>query len=197
MAEVLDHNIDYSYDYTLIVGSLKEIREYVYRCEKDRSLPRWKFTKDRQHWTYRNITDAGWPIKDGLKLNLKKGTRTRAMLMSPKTFWRAEKASTLTLQAAFKTEATSAKLLLQPYGKLAAGDWPQWGPERGADQAKRPKPAAAVVVPIKIIGDGQMRTVKVDLSAYPAYRGGMTQVRIQLPQGPGWARIRAVGFMGE
>ena len=189
--EILDHNIDYSYNYTLIVGSLKEIREYVYEREKNRKLPHWEFAKDRQHWTYKNITDAGWPIADGLKFKLE--NKRNALLQSPKAFWRADEASTLVMRAAFKTEATSLKVYLQPYDELAAGDWPQWSKE----QKKRPKPAAPVVVPVKIVGDGQMRTLKVDLSDYAAYKGGMTQVRMQLPQGPGWARVGAFGFEGK
>ena len=124
--EVLDHNIVYTYDYTLIVGSLREIRDHVYDREKDRPLPRWEFKGDRQHWIFEGITDKGWPIKDGLRVAL--GT-TNAFLASPETFWQAELAPTLSLRASFATAAKSAKLLLQPYDKLAAGDWAQWGPE--------------------------------------------------------------------
>lgn len=45
------------------------------------------------------------------------------------------------------------------------------------------------MVPLTIEGDGQVRTVEVDLSAQPNYRGGMTQVKLVLPPGPGSARI--------
>ena len=76
----------------------------------------------------------------------------------------------------------------QPYDAVAAGDWAQWGPER----AKRPKPARPVVVPIKITGDGRVRTLEIDLSAQPDYRGAMTQIKLLLPPGPGAARIHAV-----
>jgi len=96
------------------------------------------------------------------------------------------------LRAAFTmpgtTPATSAQLLLQPYDELAAGDWAQWGDERAA----RPQPAPPVVVPLNIEGDGRMRTVEVDLTGLPNYRGGMTQVKLRLPPGPGTARILAV-----
>jgi hypothetical protein len=111
-----------------------------------------------------------------------------ATLASPKTFWRAESAPTLTLRAAFHTTGASATLLVQPYDELAAGDWAQWGPER----AERPAPAAPVAVPLAIEGDGQVRTLEVDLSAHPGYRGGMTQIRLLLPPGPGSAQILAV-----
>ncbi|MGK0218846.1 MAG: hypothetical protein ACI9HE_002342 [Planctomycetota bacterium] len=185
IAEVLDHDIVYTYDYTLIVGSLEEIRAHVYEREQDRSLPHWMFARDRQHWTLVNTTDEGWPIRDGLRVRL---GPSNAALVSQKTFWRAEAAPTLSLRAAFTTSATSAKLLLQPYDELAAGDWAQWGEER----ALRPKPGPPVVVPFTIVGDGQVRTLQIDLAGQPNYVGGMTQVKLLLPSGPGSARIFAV-----
>jgi hypothetical protein len=185
VGEILDHNIVYTYDYTLIVGSLKEIRDHVYQRERSRTLPRWDFARDRQHWIYENTLDEGWPIADGLRVRL---GPANAALAGPQTSWRAEDAPTLSLRAAFTTAATSAKLLLQPYDELAAGDWAQWGPER--DQ--RPKPAPPVAVPFKIIGDGRARTMEIDLTGQAAYRGGMTRVKLLLPPGPGSARIHAI-----
>ena len=183
--EVLDHNIVYTYDYTLVVGSLQEIRDHVYKREKNRALPRWEFKGDRQHWYCQNVTDAGWPIKDGLRVNL--GPRN-ATLVSPKTFWRAKEAPTLLLRAEFKTSATTAQLLLQPYDRLDAGDWAQWGP----DKARRPKPAPPVVVPFEIDGDGGVRDMEIDLSGNPRCRGAMTQIKLRLPSGTGTATILAV-----
>jgi hypothetical protein len=183
--EILDHNIVYTYDYALVVGSVKDIRDFVYQREKNRSLPRWTFAKDRQHWIYENITDAGWPIRDGLRFTLGPPS---ANLVSPKTFWRAEEAPVLVLRAGFRTAAKSGTILLQPYDRLAAGDWAQWGPER--DQ--RPKPAPAIEVPFQIQGDGVVRDLAIDLSKVEAYRGSMTQVKIRLPAGEGTAIIHAV-----
>jgi len=185
--EILDHDIVYSYDYTLIVGSLKEIRDHVYQHEKSRSLPRWEFAADRQHWICEHSTDEGWPIRDGLRMRLGPANAT---LAGPKTFWRAEDAPTLSLRAAFTTKATTAQLLLQPYDDFAAGDWAQWGDKR----AKRPKPAPPVVVPVTIAGDGTVRNIEVDLSKHPAYRGGMTQVKLRLPGCEGSVTLHAVNL---
>lgn len=185
--EILDHNIVYTYDYQLIVGSLEEIRAYVYKCERSRSLPSWDFKSDRQHWTCHNITDKGWPIKEGLSFALGPKNATAA---SPHTFWRAEDAPKLTLRAGFKTPAKSAKILLQPYDSLAAGDWAQWGPE----QAKRPAPAPPVEIPFPIEGDGHLRNIEIDLASHSKYRGAMTQIKILLPDGEGSAIIRSVNF---
>jgi len=187
--EILDHNIVYTYDYTLIVGSLNEIRDYVYKCEKKRSLPRWEFKDDRQHWICQNVTDAGWPIKEGLRVAL---GSDKVALVSPKTFWRAEDAPTLSLRASFTISAKSAKILLQPYDCLTAGDWAQWGPGR----SKRPKPAPPLTFPFKIKGDGKVRNLEIDLASHSKYRGGMTQIKLLLPTGKGTATLHAVELKG-
>lgn len=186
--EVLDHDIVYTYRYTLIVGSLTEIRDHVYAAEHDHPLPRWQFEGDRQHWTYTNITDAGWPIGNGLRFEL---GPENAELASPKTFWQAEDAPRISLRAGFQTEAKSVKILLQPHDELDAGDWAQWGPER----AKRPKPAPPIVFDFPIEGDGEVRSFDIDLSPDPRYHGPMTQIRLGLPAGKGTATIEAVALL--
>lgn len=188
ISEVLDHNIVYTYDYTLIAGSLDEIRDYVYKSEGKRVLPGWEFKSDRQHWVYENITDAGWPVSGALRFRL--GEKPGAMV-SPKTFWRAEDAPVLRLRAGFRTDVKSAIVLIRKYDSLDAGDWAQWGPERD----KRPEPAPAIVIPFKIEGDGKVRDLKIDLAASPEYRGAMTQVRIQIPAGKGTAEIHTVQLL--
>ena len=104
--EVLDHNITYAYNYTLIVGSLKEIRDYVYKNNPSMQLPTWYFKNDRRHWTFENTTDAGWPIKDGLVVKLKKN----AAMISPYTFWKAKEAPLLVVEAAYDGDIKKAKV---------------------------------------------------------------------------------------
>jgi hypothetical protein len=185
VSEVIDHNIVYSYDYTLIFGSLKEIRSHVYGLEKERGLPAWHFKNDRQHWTFSNTHDAGWSIDGALKIQLnEKG----CALIGPKTFWQAENVPAISIRAAFKTEANSATLQVQPYDDFAVGDWPQWGPDR----ANIPKSRPPIQIPFNITGDGQMRDLQIDLSKAKNYQGGMTQVRFALPAGKGSAKVHSV-----
>ena len=49
--EVLDHDIVYEYNYVLVVGTLQQIRQYVYD-HRPNTLPDYHFTNDRQHWWY-------------------------------------------------------------------------------------------------------------------------------------------------
>jgi hypothetical protein len=182
--EILDHNIVFTYQYSLIVGSLKEIRKYVYNRHGKGALPQWRFAADRQHWLYRNADDDGWPIRDCLVVRM--GSKDAA-LVSPKTCWQAEEAPRLYVRAAFETEATSATVAFRPFDDVDAGDWPAWG------ESRRPRPGPVGRASFAIQGDGQVRTIEIDLSAHQDYRGPMTQLQLLLP-GEGSAKIYSVGF---
>jgi hypothetical protein len=58
-AEVLDANLVYDYDFNLIVGTLADIRSWVYAHASDHR-PAWRFSTDRGHWAS-NLGDAGPP----------------------------------------------------------------------------------------------------------------------------------------
>ena len=183
--EILDHNIVYTYDYTLVVGSLRDIRDYVYKHSPRPTPPVWRFTNDRQHWTYARTTDAGWPIRDGLRVKL---ADTRTSMVSPPTIWQADKAPKLYIRAALKSPAKTAAAAFLPFCPQDAKDWANWG--------KGPKPPARPVVSVTfpINGDGKMRTYEIDMSANKQYRGAITQLRLLLPAGKGLARIAHIGF---
>ena len=64
--DILDHNIQYSFDYALIVGTVENIRAAAVAREKARTdLYSWGFDGNRGHFWYRGITDAGIPEKNG------------------------------------------------------------------------------------------------------------------------------------
>lgn len=184
--EILDHNIVYTYDYTLIVGSLADIRGHVYKLAARPAPPTWRFERDRRHWTYARTTDAGWPIRGELRVNL---ARAGSEMVSPRTFWRAEKAPKLTIRAAFPPSVKALRVAADPYAPQDAQDWPNWG-----DGPKPPPRPAPAVVNLPVIGDGKMRTYQADLSKSLRYRGAMTQLRLMLPGGKGVARVQSVGF---
>lgn len=98
--EILDHNITYEYRYTLILGTLKEIRQYVYKHTKKPAPPSWCFAEDRQHWVYANATDTGWPIRGELDIaNLGNDPQ----LSSPPGFWQAADTPKLYIEGAWAT----------------------------------------------------------------------------------------------
>src|SRR5207247_1649364 len=60
-SEVLDYNIVYEYDFNLIVGTLTDIRNWVYTHHSD-PRPDYSFGTSRRHWYgYGNYGDAGPP----------------------------------------------------------------------------------------------------------------------------------------
>lgn len=77
--EILDHDIAYEFSYTLILGSLDQIRGYVYKHASHR-LPSWRFQSSREGWSYENSADSGWPIRGGLSLSAR---TSPAILVSP------------------------------------------------------------------------------------------------------------------
>ena len=65
-SEILDHNIVYTYQYALIVGTVEHIRAVAVAREKARTdLYSWHFDGSRDHFWYKGFTDAGVPEKNG------------------------------------------------------------------------------------------------------------------------------------
>ena len=142
--EILDHNIQYAYEYTLIVGKLDAIRQYVQTHRQEQTLPDYSFEKDRQSWTLRGCSDQGWPLEGGWTVKLGQG---KPQLRGPDAYWLAEAASTMVVRAAFNTGQDTAVLAWE-----------------GLDG-----PGGECSFPVQ--SDGQMRNYKVDLSSASAYTG--------------------------
>jgi hypothetical protein len=169
--EILDWNIRHQYGYTLIVGDLKEIREYVYAHAKQPGAPEWRFDKDRQGWTYQNAKDAGWPIQGELRIT---PAGERASLVGPAGFWPAADGPTLYVRAAFKTGQAFARVFWSRYGE---------------------KGYAGVVFPVK--GDGEYRTYAVRLADSKEYTGNVTGLRIELVENAregDEVRVKSISF---
>lgn len=153
--EILDHNIQYDYHYHLIPGSTAQIRDYAYAQNDKLTLPSFHFNSDRQGWTYHNMTDTGWPIKEAL--NLQPHTQPDPQLISPDLLYQAESAPKLKIVAAFKTSHRSAQIFFR----------------RLNEKSYQSNPLS-----MKIINDAQFHEYIVDLSKHPAYRGLISKIRI-------------------
>ncbi len=173
--DIMDHNIVYRYHYVLIVGSVGQIRSWVYRHAPRPGPPEWTFTRDRQHWYYIDAHDSGWPIKGCLNVSL---ADRHPELMGPPVFWWAEKAPVLYIDAAFKTTA-----------KAGAVWW------RGFRDPVF-SPHSRVVFPIN--GDGLYHRYVIRLAGNKAYHGAMAQLRLDpvlAGQSGAWVKIRSIGFV--
>jgi len=171
--DILDYNITYDYNYVLILGTLEEIRSYVYKNSRH-ALPGYHFNNSRRQWYYQNTTDAGWPVKDGLLIQLKKG----ATMIGPTTFWKAADAPVLKFTASY------------PKGVAKAKVW--WKLFRGGFEEKQS-------MEFDVTGDDKMHTYKVPLHTSPEYKGVVTGLKILLNAGAeideaATVRVRSVSF---
>ena len=152
--EILDHNIVYDYDYVLILGSLEKIRAYATTHRARDTRPDYVFTHDRQHWTYVNASDAGWPLQGALRAHL---DQNDPQMIGPEQWWSAVSVPKLTLRAAFHTHQKRAELFWSVLGK------PGFAGERS--------------VSFDVIPDGKVRFYTIDLAAKPTYSGTITGLR--------------------
>jgi hypothetical protein len=173
--EILDYNIDCEYNYTLIVGNLERIREFVtHHSNKQTPPPSYRFKKDRQHWHYQNAVDTGWPIRGELNVKLE---TARPQLIGPKSFWRAADAPKLYIEAACQTSQPHAKVLWTRF------DQPNFSDSQSVD--------------FELIPDGKFHVYKLDLAGSVEYRKVITGLRFDpVPVGtPGdYIRIKSISF---
>ena len=172
--EILDHNIRYEYSYVLILGTLKEIRRYVYDHAKRPGPPHYSFIQDRRHWTYRNARDAGWPVKGCLHVMLEgKGPQ----MTGPPGFWQAKDAPKLYIRAAYRTKHTSAAVF-----------WKTHAENRFTRQKS---------VTFRIKPDGRYHTYEVDLGSSAHYKGAITGLRFDpAPAGAkgDYVKVKLISF---
>lgn len=172
--EILDHNIVHAYGYTLVLGTLDDIRRYVYAHADRPHPPRYRFETDRQGWSYVNAADTGWPIQGMLNVEV---DGSDPQMIGPAGFWRAEDAPVLQIEAAFHTARSEAQIYWKTFDDTA------FSGEKCVTFHARP--------------DGAFHTYDVRLADAPAYRGAITQLRFDpVPAGEKGERVevRSIGF---
>jgi hypothetical protein len=189
-----------TYQTDIIVGSLDEIRAYARK--RPRHVLFWRFSSDRLGWSYEHAADAGWPVRDGLKITYQKDPR--GSMQSDVIFWKAEDAPVLKIEASFRFDtpgqALQAEVVIQPFGPADRTDFPAWQVQdpvqKEAIDKKRKQfpPAPALIYPLEVRGDGTLRTHILKLGKNPDYRGGMKQLQLRFPPVDGTAEVRRIGF---
>jgi hypothetical protein len=152
--EILDHNVVYEYQYTLVLDSLTNIRKKAYRQRPKSSLPDYRFTQDRQHCWLVNAEDRGCPANGCWRLKVEKDD---PHLIGPEACWDAKEAPKVFIRAAYRTQNRKAELFWE------TADKPGFRPEQS--------------VRFTITPDGAFRTYEVDMSACPTYRGKIRRLR--------------------
>jgi len=165
---ILDHNIDWTYQTYLIVGSVKEIRAKAKALHGPLKAPAWRFEKDREGFVYHgSAKDKGWPIKDGLELTY--GEDKRGVVSSPVTLWTAESLPVLELDAAFTFSSTNQA-------------------ERVVVEAV-PFAGKRISYALKVMSDGTRQRYQIPLKSNAQYTGAMKQLILYMPKANGSARV--------
>jgi hypothetical protein len=170
--EILDHNIVYEYQYTLVLDWLKNIRKEAYRQRPKASLPDYRFTKDRQHCWLVNAEDTGWPVKGCWRLKVEKDD---PQMIGPEACWDAKDVPKVFVRAAYRTKNKTAELYWETAEK----------PGFRSGQSKR----------FAITPDGEYHTYEADLSACPTYRGKIRRLRFDPVEAGGTGETVDVGFI--
>ncbi len=153
--EHMDHNIVYEYETRLVPGTVEEIRGLVKGWESKRGLPAYRFEKGRMGWSVRGGVDSGVPLAGVWRLQAQSAT---LFLDGPATFWRAESAGTLKVNALWKAQT----------GRLRVA----WKGIRPED----PEGSAVFEVPV-----GEPRSERTfSLKSQPGYKGGMQRLMLRI-----------------
>jgi hypothetical protein len=160
--EILDWNIVYEYDYTLVLGTLDQIRTFAVAHRPD-DRPDYQFARDRQHFWLVNATDAGWPISGALHINLNQNDPS---IIGPEQWWQATDMPRLYITAAYHTSGTSANVFWSTPGWLPG--------QRFSGEHS---------VGFTVIPDGQFHTYTVDLASSPTYQGTIAGIRFDPSDG--------------
>lgn len=169
--ENFDHNIVYEHRTEFMVGKLDDIRKRFNQMAV-KTLPWWRFQHDRQHWTVRDATDHGFPLRGEWRITF--GER-KPRLESGVRCWRAEDAPVLTLRLAYTGPGTILRVL-----------WKRLGDESFDHQRSLSLP---------LNSDGKFHTYLLDLKSAPTYRGLLTGLAIDpviQPQPGGTLAIQSI-----
>jgi hypothetical protein len=177
--EILDYNASYEFSYTLIVGSLTDIRSYVYQqTDAKKRLPNYVFDKDRQHFYYTDKTqDGGYPINGEVQIKL---DQNLTELYAPWGSWQAANVPKLYIKAAYNTDATTGRLY--------------W--------MKNPTESEFLVsrsITFPIIADGQYHTYEIDVSKHIEWNGTISRLMFApIDRNAGktghWIKVKSISY---
>ncbi|HEV2328313.1 MAG TPA: hypothetical protein VGY56_05945 [Verrucomicrobiae bacterium] len=155
--EILDTNIVHTYTYCLIVGTVRQIRDWVY-SQPRRPGFNFVFNSDRCGWTYNFTIDAGWPITNFLTVSL---DSSDPQMCASRTAFYATNVPTVYIRAAYQIAQPAGRAFGQVFWETdGTGGWSE---------------ARSVTFPV--VADGQFHTYAVNLAASKYYKGLITQFR--------------------
>lgn len=170
--EVMDSNIVYDYTYTLVVGTVGQIRAYAYAHRPD-PRPTYLFAHDREHFTEVNATDNGFPINGALRVHV---DQWDPQLVGPDAIWPAKRVPRLYVRGAWHTDQVEAQLF-----------WSGLGGTFTETQSRA----------FRVIPDGTFKTYRIDLFQSAEYAGLIDRIRLDPVAGldpGGWVDISCISY---
>lgn len=145
---ILDHNIVYTFHFSLIVGDLASIRKTALALDAKVDHRKFEFSKDRQNFYYHNTTDKGYGNQDCLDFDFDHDV----WLRSPFIYVSGGECKKILLDAAIEGGEIEGVVGFRTYSETTT-------PER------KDSPCSWAEVPFKLIGDGERRIHEIDISA--------------------------------
>lgn len=155
--EILDTNIVYTYTYYLILGTVSQIRDWVY-SQPYRPGCNFVFDSNRCGWSYTFATDTGWPITHCLSVSL---NSSDPEMWASRTAFYATNVPTVYVRAAYQIAQPAGRAFGQIFWETDGTGW--WSEAR------------SVIFPV--LADGRFHTYAVNLAASKNYTGLITKFR--------------------
>ena len=145
---ILDHNIVYTFNYSLIVGDVEYIREKALAIDEKIDHRHFDFSLDRQNFYYHNTTDKGYGNQDCLDFDFDKDV----WLRSPFVFVPRGECKKILLDAVIEGGEVVGEVGLRCYAETTRPD-------------HKDSPCTWGSLPFKLVGDGERKIHEIDISA--------------------------------
>ena len=191
MNELLDVNIRWRHRTEVIVGTVDEIRAYVYaNSYRPADKPSFKFnTAGREGWSLnsgdgndRHTWDEPYTgqARNGWKVYF--GASSNAQITSPGVTWKAAQFNKIYIRMAYTGAETQWSLRFRR--NRQKGDGPlnfagKHGGEEGARYSDGTSDRAEQTALFPVTGDGQFRVYEIDLSRNPEWRNIINELYIK------------------
>ena len=152
---ILDHNIVYTFHFSLIVGDLNSIRETALALDDKVDHRRFDFSHDRQNFYYHNTKDKGFGNQDCLDFDFDND----AWLRSSFIYLSRGECKKIILDASFEGGEIEGVAGFRTYAETTTPD-------------RKGTPCSWAEVPFKLVGDGERKIHEIDISALdkPAFQ---------------------------
>ena len=145
---ILDHNIKYTFYYSLIVGDVNEIRKTALELDSKVDHRKFSFAEGRENFYCVNTQDKGYGNQDCLDFEFDNDVWFR----SPFIFVSGGECTKIVLDACFEGGEIAGNVGLRCYAETTCPD-------------RKGTPCSWEEIPFKLVGDGERKIHEIDISA--------------------------------